>query len=201
MPQFDEFFRELDQRWLPSVATPLTLRLIGSTALFAQTAYVRHTKDSDVIETAEVTPPVRAELERLGGKGSELHLRHRMFVEVVGAAFPFLPREPAWRAVNPLVPPLQHLHFEALDVVDVAVAKLARYNLNDRGDIRAMADLDLVDPDYFLERFRSAVDVWSIEARGDDLPKIVRHFRRVWLDDLFQLSAPEIILPDWIANE
>ena len=51
----DAFFRDIDSKWREVDASKITLRLIGATALMLQTDYDRGTKDSDVLETANIT--------------------------------------------------------------------------------------------------------------------------------------------------
>jgi hypothetical protein len=87
-----------------------------------------------------------------------------------------------------------------LDVLDVVIAKLPRYHKTDQDDIAAMVDRDLVDPERFLARFRSAVTRWSMDARADDLPRVVRNFHRVQRDHLF-VGESEIALPSWIEDD
>jgi hypothetical protein len=199
MPQVEDFLRDLDRRWAPPLPAPLTLRVLGSTALLLQTDYVRGTKDGDVLETPEITPVVSAALLRLGGKETELHVRHRMYLEILAAAFPFLPDAPGWRAVS-FDPPLSRLRVEALDVTDVCVAKLARFHRTDRDDIAAMVERGLVGPERLVERFRSAAERWHFDARGDDLPRIIRNLHQVQRDEL-GVEESEIELPAWLSPD
>lgn len=71
MSQVEEFLRDLDGRWRLGSGRPLTLRLLGSTALTLQTDYARGTKDGDILETPEITEAVSAEqpdgLQDFGG--------------------------------------------------------------------------------------------------------------------------------------
>ncbi len=55
MKVVEEFFRELDHEWEPGQEGKITLLIIGSGALFLQTDYERGTKDSDVLETPEIS--------------------------------------------------------------------------------------------------------------------------------------------------
>jgi hypothetical protein len=89
VPLVRDFFEDLDGRWGPPTGAKIPLRIIGSSALMLQTGYERGTKDSDVLETDAITTAVKARLFHLGGKGSELHQRHRLYVEVVGNGIPF----------------------------------------------------------------------------------------------------------------
>lgn len=200
MSQVEEFLRDVDGRWTLPGGGPITLRFLGSTALILQTDYVRGTKDGDILETSEITPAVGAALIALGGLGTALAQRHRMYVEILGAAFPFFPDDPVWHRMAPFEPPLTHFRLEVLDVLDVVIAKLPRYHKTDQDDIAAMVDRDLVDPERFLARFRSAVARWSMDARADDLPRVVRNFHRVQRDELF-VEESEIELPSWIEDD
>lgn len=192
--------REIDGAWSPLPTARLTLRIIGSTALFLQTDYRRGTKDSDVLETAELSAALQGRLIALAGKGTLMHHRHGLYIEVVRSAFPFLAVEPVWRPVLGLSSGLRHLDIEVLDVLDVVVAKLARLHGSDRDDIAAMVDRGLVGHDALLSRFRSAVErIWH-DARADDLPRFVRALH--WVErDLLDEPQTCIELPTWVAAE
>lgn len=139
------------------------------------TDYQRGTKDSDVLETAELQKEIATRLTLLAGKGTELHLRRRIYLDIVPRALPFLPQEPCWRPLDTLNSSLAHLSLEALDVTDVAVSKLKRFIGSDRSDIAAMVERGLVPHALFVERFQSAVDSYLMDARAEDLPKYVRN--------------------------
>lgn len=55
----DQFFREIDRRWTEQAADRITLNIIGSGALMLQAKYERGTRDSDVLETESLTPPIK----------------------------------------------------------------------------------------------------------------------------------------------
>jgi hypothetical protein len=76
MAAIEDFLRDIDAHWTPPRPAPLTLRILGSTALLLQTHYRRGTKDSDVLETPEITPAVNAALLRLG-RQRVVHLVHQ----------------------------------------------------------------------------------------------------------------------------
>ena len=61
------FLRDLVLLWPP--APRITLRIIGSTALFLQTDYERGTQDSDVLETRDIDAAAKKRLLPIGGKG------------------------------------------------------------------------------------------------------------------------------------
>lgn len=66
------------------------LKIIGAGALLLQTGYGGGTKDSDIFETASLTPPIQAHLLELAGPETTLAKRHRMYAEIVRNGIPFL---------------------------------------------------------------------------------------------------------------
>jgi hypothetical protein len=51
----ERFFTDIDTRWKAASGERIPLRLIGATALMLQADYERGTKDSDVIETKQLS--------------------------------------------------------------------------------------------------------------------------------------------------
>jgi hypothetical protein len=123
-----DFLREIDQHWVGTGDPKITLCVIGSAALMLQTGYERGTKDSDVLETASLTEDIKGRLLALAGKDTELHRRHNLYLDVVAQAIPFLPQVPLAHRIAELNQGLQHFELEVLDVVDVVVSKLKRFN-------------------------------------------------------------------------
>jgi hypothetical protein len=186
------FFTELDGLWDGDAR--ITLPLFGSSALMVQTDYQRPTKDSDIFETADHTPEIQQRLKDLAGPGTKLHRRHRLYLEIVANGIPFLPHVPSW---HPLGLSLRWFNVTALDVVDVVVSKLARFDARDRGDVDAMVQRGLVPHERFVLRFRDAVDERSTDARSADLPRYIENFHSVERD-MLGVGETEIDLPPWI---
>jgi hypothetical protein len=91
----DAFLREVDTAWRqPGPKIPL--RIIGSTALMLQTSYNRGTKDSDVLETDEVTDQIAARLMEIAGPDSAIHRRRGMYVDIVRRGIPFRRQRPVY---------------------------------------------------------------------------------------------------------
>jgi hypothetical protein len=192
-----DFIRDLDRGWTSAAPGRIRLRIIGSTALMLQANYERGTKDSDVLETADLDAGTRTRLEEHAGPGTELHKRHKLYIEIVASGLPLLPRAPEWLEVTDLNRDLVHFHIDVLHVVDVVVSKLKRFHANDLRDIEAMVDRDLVPHAVLIERFRSAVDGHLLDARAEVLPKYVANLHRVERD-LFALPETPIDLPGWL---
>jgi hypothetical protein len=197
MKQLRHFLRELDDAWKPLGSSRQALPLIGSGALMLLTDYERGTKDGDVFQTSDITDSVKSRLLALGGKGSSLHARHRLYVDVVSSGLPFLPHAPVWHPLSDVNATLTHFDVLVLDVVDVVVSKLKRFHANDRADINAMIERGLVAHARLVQRFESAVDVWKDGAGAEDLPRYVANLHALERDEFF-VAESEIDLPPWI---
>ena len=195
MTAFEHFFREIDSSWKWPAADKIVLRVLGSAALMLQSDYERGTKDGDVLETAQLTEEIQVRLVRLAGRDSALHTRHRIYI--VMAAIPFLPQVPQWNSMPKLGASLRHFEVEVLDVVDVIVSKLKRFNANDVSDIEAIVDRDLVPHDALIDRFRLAVDWFSMDARAAEIPQYVKNLHRVERD-IYAIDETEVELPSWV---
>jgi len=191
MSAIHDFFGEIDDQW-PGSQTRLSI--IGCGALMLQVDYERGTKDGDVFETLDLSAEAQTTLVKLAGPGSKLHTRRKLYIDIVRNGIPFLPHPPHWHRV---LPTLQHLEIVALDVVDVVVSKLIRFNANDQSDVDAMVQRNLVPHAQLVKRFRSAVDAFLGDAREQNLPKYVANLHRVERD-MFGVDETDIELPSWI---
>ena len=133
----------------------------------------------------------------LAGEHSALHKRHRIYIDIVANGLPFLPQSPKYHVVEALTA-LSHFEVVALDVVDVVVSKFKRYHANDRADVQAMIEADHVPHARLIERFKSAVDAFSMDARADELSRYVRNLNQAERD-FFGVEETAIELPDWVG--
>jgi hypothetical protein len=171
---FEDFFIDLDAHWSASGAkTPL--KILGSAALMLQTSYERGTKDGDVFETLELDAATKRRLLEVAGLGSEIHKRHRLYLDIVANGIPFLPHVPIWHPLDVLNRRLSNFELSALDVVDVVVSKLPRFSPNDQSDIQAVIDAGHVTHQRLVERFVAAVDDTSGDARVADFGRYLAH--------------------------
>lgn len=81
MTVVDEFFREIDRRWNHPTTDRITLNIIGSGALMLQAQYERGTRDSDVLETESLTPPIKDALLALAGRSTKLAAQTGMYLD------------------------------------------------------------------------------------------------------------------------
>lgn len=133
----------------------------------------------------------------LAGKDSKLHERTRLYLDIVVSGLPFLPHPPIFHPQAALNKSLRHFHVAVLDVVDVVVSKLKRFNRDDADDVEAMIKRGLVDHKRLVERFNSAVDKFSMGSRADDIPRYIKTLHRVERD-LLRVPESNIELPAWM---
>lgn len=195
MSAIEAFLREVDAAWRQP-GPRIRLRIIGSTALMLQTAYYRGTKDSDVLETDEVTDAVAERLLHIAGPGTEIHTRRAMYIDIVRRGVPFRRQSPAYHRLDELSASLEHFDVEVMSVVDVVVGKLARFNANDRSDIDAMVGRGLVDHGEVLQCFLDALD-FKMDVTSDEFTAYVRHLHVVERD-MLAVGESEIEEPDWL---
>ncbi len=193
MTPFDAFLRALDRLWIPRSSDPkerIPLRVIGSVALMLQVNYVRGTKDGDILESLSLPIDVQVRLKALGGKGTMLATHHNIYLDIVPAAIPFLPRAPIFHPVEHLNRLLTHFHVEALDITDVVVSKLKPFRPNDLFDIEQMAARGHLDPEYVASRFKAALDAHSMSAISDEFPQYARNLNQIERDYFFTDETP-----------
>lgn len=195
MAVIEEFLRELDAAWRQQKAK-LPLRIIGSTALMLQTSYYRGTKDSDVLETDEVTDAVATRLLEIAGPDTAIHKRRGMYIDIVRRGVPFRRQSPLYHRLADLSATLQHFDIEVMSVVDVVVGKLARFNANDRSDIDAMIDLELVSHGDVVSCFIEAVD-FKMDLTWGEFGRYVGHMHQVERD-MFGAAETKIEEPSWL---
>lgn len=192
-----EYLFDLDQQWSWPQQNRITLNLIGSGALFLQTSYERGTKDADVLELSPLLPEVRQHLLDLAGRGTEMHKKCRMYLDIVHSRVPYVPRVPIFHEQTDLL--LKNFQVFALDVVDVVVSKLKPFRPNDREDITAMINGGFVDHTILVERFKGLVERWEFDARAEDLPRCVKNLHDVERN-IFGVEESIIELPSWVVE-
>ena len=195
--RIEALLRDIDRAWAGRSGSRITLHILGSAALMLQTDYARGTKDGDVLETKQLDASTKEDLLALAGKDTALHVKHRLYIEVLRSGFPFLPQQPFWHPLSNLNEALVHFEVVVLDVVDVVVAKLMPFRAHDKADIAAMVDRGLVPHEYLVGRFRDAVNMLIGDARGQDLPRYVDNLHQIERDVL-NVKESDIELPSWI---
>lgn len=110
----------------------------------------RPTADMDVIA---ITP--RSEIESLmslAGQGSDLHRKHKAYLQLVGVAT--VPESYEERLTEIFPGGFKHLRLFALDPYDLALSKLERNTQRDRDDVKHLARTLPLDLNVLQERYR-----------------------------------------------
>ncbi len=197
MNPIEEFILAIDRGWQRPQDPKILLRVLGSTALMLQTDYFRGTKDGDVLEAVTLTPEIKDRLLALAGKKTKLAEKHAIYLDIVPLGLPFFPLKQDWQPMTEFNRSLSCFELVALGIVDTVVTKIKRFNANDQADIQAMIRLGLAPHATVVERFRSAIDRFSGDARAMEFPEYVKHLHRVERE-FFETDESEIELPSWI---
>lgn len=184
----DEFFQEIDRKWAPLGMEPIELRIIGSTALFLQSTYKRGTKDSDILELSDAPKNISSALQKLAGKETRLAKQHALYLDIVMEALPLLPPKPIYHDHKLQ---LKNFKLKLLDITDVIVSKIKRFNPHDIEDINEICKLKLINQNKLLERFKLAIDAWKIDARQECFDNYIENFHVVQRDYLLVKETPK----------
>ncbi|HEX8817323.1 MAG TPA: DUF6036 family nucleotidyltransferase [Terriglobales bacterium] len=155
-PPWPEFLKELDQR----LSAPVELHCLGGFVLAALYGLTRPTDDLDYISA--VPRDALSELEQLGGLGSQLCKKHKVFLQSVGA-IPDLPDGYEERLTK-LELGLTKLSLKVLDPYDLVLSKLARNSPKDREDVKNIATRRKLSFKILVERFDAEMRPWIPHA-------------------------------------
>jgi hypothetical protein len=128
---WNSFLADLDA----ALTEDVELHSLGGFAITIVYGLARPTADVDVIA---INP--RSEIESvigLAGQGSELHRKHKLYVQLVGVASVPDGYEERLKEIVPRT--FKHLRILALDPYDLALSKLERNTQRDRDDVRHLA--------------------------------------------------------------
>lgn len=134
-----------------SAGAPLPLHCIGGFAVSLHYGLARPTGDLDVVDVATNTARW---LDHTAGRGSALHARHKLYVQIVTVAT--LPDSYADRLTEMFAGTFRHLRLLVPDPHDLALSKLSRNLELDLEDVKHLAttpgfDLDLLESRYNQE--------------------------------------------------
>jgi hypothetical protein len=109
----------------------------------------RPTADVDILDVTKGTDP--ATLVRMAGRGSELHKRHKVYLDVVTIAA--VPEDYESRLLDLLPKRFRNLRLRALERHDLVLAKLARNTDKDIEDLKRIAVNAGLDLDTLRQRY------------------------------------------------
>lgn len=141
------------------------LHCLGGFVVTVLYGLARPTADVDVMVIA---PRGESEyLLRLAGKGSELHRKHRVYLDLVTIAS--VPEDYDQRLTEMFPGAFKHLRLCAFDPYDIALAKLERNIQRDRDDVKHLARTVPFDLDLLKERYEKELRPYLGTPAREDL--------------------------------
>lgn len=138
------FLRELDE----GLKVPTELHCLGGFVVAECYGLTRATADIDILESKGTD---LADIARLAGRGSKLHSRHKVFVDVVTVADVPVGYE---QRLNPVLGgSLKNLRLRVFERHDLVLAKLTRNSDRDRADVESIAAGPGLEVDTLRRRY------------------------------------------------
>jgi hypothetical protein len=138
------FFAEVDAHLTEDVH----LHCCGGFVVTQLYGVARTTSDVDFLA---VVPNVQSQLTEIAGKGSPLHLKHKLYLDAVTVATP--PEDYQQRLVPMFPGNWTHLGLHALEAHDVALSKLERNYDRDRDDVQQLARAGRLKREILRDRY------------------------------------------------
>jgi Nucleotidyltransferase of unknown function (DUF6036) len=140
------FLRDLDE-----IATePVYFYCIGGFVVTRKYGFQRETRDVDVLD---ITPKTqRQEFLRKGAEGSELHLKHHVYLHLVTVIEAY-PEDYETRITEMYPAQLKHIRLCAPEAHDLALMKLGRNIERDREDVKFLARQGFITPEELKHRY------------------------------------------------
>ena len=108
------------------------------------------TSDIDIIQVRGASSA--ADVLRIGGKGSALAKKHRVYIDIVTVAD--VPERYEERLIDVYAREFRNLRIRVFERHDLALAKLGRNQDYDREDVRRLAQGPGLDVDILEQRYR-----------------------------------------------
>ena len=134
-----------------TLAEDVELHCLGGFVISVLYNLARPTADVDVIA---ITP--RSEIKivmRLAGQGSDLHRKHKVYLQLVGVAT--VPESYEERLTEIFPGGFKHLRLFALDPYDLTLSKLERNTQRDRDDVKHLPRTVPFDLEKLQERYQN----------------------------------------------
>lgn len=172
------FLKALDER----LGEAVELHCIGGFAITMQYGLSRATSDIDVLTA--IPGKVLATLQDLGGQGSELHRRFKIYLQPVTIVTYPEDYEQRLLRVWPRFE-LTNLKLFVLEPHDLALTKLERNSDVDRQDVQALAGAGLIDEETLRNRYEK-------EYRPNVVANVERHdlTLMLWIEMCWPRDTP-----------
>jgi Nucleotidyltransferase of unknown function (DUF6036) len=154
------------------------LHCIGGFVLAEHYGLVRATADVDVLESAGTD---KVTIARLAGRGSPLHKRHRVYIDIVTVAD--VPDDYDTRLVTMDIEGLTRLRLKVFERHDLVLAKLCRNIDRDREDLIALTRGPGLDVNVLRQRYQQELRPKLGRPEREDLTM------RLWIEMIEELRG------------
>jgi Nucleotidyltransferase of unknown function (DUF6036) len=158
---------------------PTELHCLGGFVVSELYGLERPTADVDIHEATKGTEPEI--LVRLAGKGSELHRRHKVYLDVVTVVT--VPERYKSRLLDLVPGRFRNLRLKAFERHDLVLAKLERNIDRDREDLRRLTSGPGLDVNVLRERYATELRPWLGRPDREDLKL------QLWADVIQEVQA------------
>ena len=169
------FLAELNEQ-LPR---PTEVHCLGGFVVSELYGLERPTADVDILEATRGTDA--ATLARLAGRGSPLHKRHKIYLDIVAVAT--VPEDYESRLLELVPGRFDNLRLKAFERHDLVLAKLERNNDRDREDLRRLAEGAGLDIEVLQERYAAELRPWLGNPEREDLTL------QLWVEVIREVQA------------
>jgi hypothetical protein len=140
------FLRDIDAQ----LAGPTEIHCLGGFVVAEYYGLARPTADVDIIQVRGASDV--ADVQRIGGRGSPLAKKHRVYIDFVAVAD--VPERYEERLIDVYAGEFRNLRVRVFERHDLALAKLGRNQDSDREDVRRLAQGPGLDVDILEQRYR-----------------------------------------------
>lgn len=152
------FLREIDER----LTQETQVHCLGGFVVTVIHGAARSTVDLDALALVRGDPA----LWEVAGRGSDLHKRHRLYLDRVGIVN--LPEDYEDRLAEVFGGVFSQLTIFVLDPYDVALAKIERNSARDREDVRHLARVVPFDLEILSRRYHDELRVYLGNPERED---------------------------------
>ena len=153
------------------------LHCLGGFVIVESYDFTRVTADLDVVDVRGID---REKLADLAGRGSELHRRHKIHLDIVTVAS--VPENYEERLRDLLPGEFKNLRLKAFEPHDLVLSKLARNLDRDREDVKRLAAKPSLDPSLLKERYHTELRHQLARPEREDLTLVL------WLEMIHEVQ-------------
>ena len=143
---WQSFLHDIDAQ----LSGPTELHCLGGFVVAEYYGVARPTSDIDIIQVRGASDV--ADMRRVGGKGSPLARKHRVYIDIVTVAD--VPERYEERLIDAYAGEFRNLRIKVFETHDLALAKLGRNQDYDREDVRRLAQGPGLDVAILEQRYR-----------------------------------------------